>query len=353
MRNLSIYFFLIAYLFYFRISAQIDTDALFEDVPYESWGDEETFFKSKKVDFLQIPSSISDSVKFAIVVYKPDRPSRVLLTSHGWHMSVRPPNGEKNPYPNFLTVQVDMRGRKYSTGKQDCNGYELYDFYDAYRYVVNTYEALVQDPEQVYFAGGSGAGGNGLGLVGKFPDLFCSAVIRCGMSDYAAWYRQDTSGEFRDEMLPWIGATPEQNPEAYNSRSGIAMVENLITPLYISHGETDIRVPSSHSRNYVEKAKKMGKKVDYIELQGVGTRKHWGNIAPEQERLKAQQQEKGLREHPTPKLKAKGELLVPGFVVTKHFSVFMDSIDHIGLITYNLPKSEIAFSKGKGKVVWH
>ena len=31
--------------------------------------------------------------------------------------------------------------------------------------------------------------------------------------------------------------------EAYKSRSGITTVENILTPAYIIHGETDIRVP--------------------------------------------------------------------------------------------------------------
>lgn len=336
-------------------NSQKPTDALFEDVAFESIkkGSGDVFFKSKEVDFLQIESTISDSVKFAIVVYKPEKKSKILLTSHGWHMSVKPPSSDTdNPYPGFLTVQVDMRGRKYSTGQPDCNGYELYDFYDAYKYVLEEYKEYISDPDQVYFLGGSGGGGNGFGLVGKFPDLFCGAVILCGMSDYAAWYGQDTLGEFREEMLPWIGATPDENPEAYDSRSGITMVKNVLTPLYILHGETDVRVPVSQSRNYVQKAKKMGKEVDYIELEGVGTRAHWGNITTEQERIKVAQQNKGLEPHPAPKLKNKGELVVAGFIVTKYFSVFMDSIDSVGKIKYNLSKKSVKFLEGKGKVEW-
>jgi hypothetical protein len=58
-------------------------------------------------------------------------------------MSVKPPTeSSKNPNSNFLTIQVDMRGRKYSTGSPDCNGYELYDFYDAYRYIMKVVMAV-------------------------------------------------------------------------------------------------------------------------------------------------------------------------------------------------------------------
>ena len=332
--------------------AQNNVDELFEDGQFKESSE---FFRSDKVDFIQIPSTISDSVKFAIAVYKPSKPSPILLMSHGWHMTVKPPTPESaNLNSGFLTVQVDMRGRKYSTGKQDCNGYELYDFYDAYKYVVEHYKLYISDPEQVYYTGGSGGGANGYGLVGKFPDLFCSAMLSCGTTDYAEWYRQDSVlKEFRDEMDVWIGFTPEQNPEAYASRSGITTVANVLTPLYIAHGETDPRVPVTHSRNYVEKAQALGKQVTYLELPGVGTRDHWGNITPEQLEQRRALTRKALSPHPVPELPQKGTLVVGGYVVTKHFSVFLDSIDSVGEVTYDLQKHQAEITRGNGRIIWN
>ena len=328
-----------------------NVDAFFEDVQFKDQG--RTFFTSKTVDFIRIRSTVSDDVEFAIVIYKPEQPSPILLLSHGWHMSVMPPeNDTSNPYPDFLTVQVDMRGRQYSTGKPDCNGWELYDFYDTYLFLVEHYKQYISDPSQVYYMGGSGGGGNGFAIIGKFPDLFCSASIACGISDYALWFEQDTVGEFRDDMLPWIGCTPGQNAEAYRSRSGITTVQNILTPAYIVHGETDIRVPVNHSRNYVEKARKHRKNVHYLELMQVGTRDHWGRITPEQETQKKEIEKSALKYHPAPQLPPKGELVVAGYVVTKHFSVFMDSIDSVGKIKYNLKKRKISFIAGSGEVVW-
>lgn len=313
----------------------------------------EIYFSSEHVDFILIRSTITDSVLFAIKVFKPDKPSPILLTTHGWHGYISPPAPDsKNPYPGFLTVEVDMRGRKHSTGKADCNGLELYDVYDAYKYVIQNYSSLVLDNRQVYFAGGSGGGGNGYALTGKFPDLFCSAVISCGISDYADWYINDTIGEFRDEMLPWIGVTPEQNPEAYKSRSGISTVENILTPIFIIHGETDARVPVSHARNFYNKAVKLNKQVEYLELEKVGTRSHWGNITPEQEKQKSDFSLNGLERRNPPELPIKGQFVVAGYIVTNKFSVFMDSIDSVGRIKYNLKRKTIKFIKGEGKVVW-
>jgi dipeptidyl aminopeptidase/acylaminoacyl peptidase len=331
--------------------AQVRVDSLFEDIRFEADG--VAFFKSEKVDFLRIQSTVTEDVEFAAVIYKPAKPSPVLLLSHGWHQSVMPPAKDTpSPYPGFLAVQVDMRGREYSTGNPDCNGLELYDFYDTYLYLIEHYREYISDAGQVYYSGGSGGGGNGFAIIGKFPDLFCSAHISCGISDYAKWYENDATGEFRDEMIVWIGDTPGRNMEAYRSRSGITTVENVLTPAYIVHGETDVRVPVTHSREFVEAARKLKKQMEYLELENVGTRNHWGRITPEQEKQKEEFGKRALAPHPAPELPAKGKLIVAGYVVTKHFSVFMDSIDSVGKIKYNLKKRKASFVKGRGKIIW-
>ena len=336
--------------------AQCAIDELFEDHVAPSANTAGQFFTSPSVDFIQIPSTITDEVSFAIVVWKPTQPAPVLLLSHGWHQSVQVPRaGDQNPYPGFLTVQVDMRGRRYSTGTPDANGYELYDFYDAYRYVINQYADHISDATTAYYLGGSGGGGNGYGLVGKFPDLFTSAVVLAGMSDYAEWYRQDSiEGEFRDELLPWIGTTPEANPTAYASRSGITTVPNLLTPLYIIHGKTDVRVPSSHARNYVDQAQRYHKEVHYLELDSVGTRNHWGRITPRQAAQKQAWIHRGLHKHQQPPvLPEQGTLVVAGYVVTRHFSVFLNSIDDLGQVDYDVRVKKATLRGASGNIVWH
>ncbi|MBT4976787.1 MAG: hypothetical protein HOM86_05535, partial [Gemmatimonadetes bacterium] len=104
---------------------------LYEDSIREAKEAAAVFFRSERVDFLQISSSLHPEAKSAIVVHKPSRPSPMLLFTHGWHMSVqRPVEDTENPYPGFLSVQVDMRGRAFSAGQPDANGFELYDVYD-------------------------------------------------------------------------------------------------------------------------------------------------------------------------------------------------------------------------------
>ncbi|MBT4978026.1 MAG: prolyl oligopeptidase family serine peptidase, partial [Gemmatimonadetes bacterium] len=327
---------------------------LYEDSIREAKEAAAVFFRSERVDFLQISSSLHPEAKSAIVVHKPSRPSPILLFTHGWHMSVqRPAEDTGNPYPGFLSVQVDMRGRAFSAGQPDANGFELYDVYDALQFAREDYADLIVDPERVYFVGGSGGGGNALGLAGKFPDLFVSITANFGISDYADWYERDAVGEFRDELNPWVGCSPEQNRMAYASRGGITTVENLLSPVYMAHGELDPRVPVSQSRVYYEKALSLDKQVHYLELAGVGDRSHLGKITDKQSASFAAFCDRALVDHQAPPvLPQSGELVVAGYLVTKHFTVFLDSIDHVARIRYDLDLREVDFVDGAGVISW-
>ena len=126
---------------------------------------------------------------------------------------------------------------------------------------------------------------------------------------------------------------------AYAARSGITTVENLMVPLYIAHGETDIRVPSEHAVRYLEKAQELGKDslIEYYELKGVGTRSHLGNITPNQRTEMERRARANLMEHTMPPvLPRKGKLMVAGYLVTKEFSVVLDSVDKTAELEYDL-----------------
>lgn len=97
---------------------------------------------------------------------------------------------------------------------------------------------------------------------------------------------------------------------------------------------------------------KYQKPVRYLELENVGTRHHWERITPEQERQREEFSRQALSVHPAPRLPPSGELIVAGYVVTKHFSVFMDSIDGVGKVKYDLKAKKISFTEGSGEVIW-
>lgn len=295
---------------------------------------------SKYCNLIYYKSSINPELTLAMLVIKPKKPSYILATTHGWHMSI--PEFKSNTKPSeYLYIIVDMRGRKYSEGKPDCNGYELMDVIDACEYVKKHYSKYLINKEVIYFEGGSGGGGNAYEIANKFPDYFAHITALCGITDYALWYKNDKVGEFQDELKPWIGCTPEEDNESYASRSAIASISNLRTHLFMAHGETDIRVPCYHARNYFNKIKELGKTnlVNYFELPKTGGPDHWSYITKENEQRIIDKSEEGRKQNRIPvTLEKKGKLIIPGYLVTKYFDVFLKDIGKMATITYDIDK---------------
>lgn len=293
---------------------------------------------SRYCDFIYYPSTVTPGLMLAMRICKPERPSYILATTHGWHMTIPPFEEFDNAFSDYLYVEVDMRGRSYSQGKPDCNGWELYDVIDAVEYVKKHYADYIIDPDVIYFDAGSGGGGNAMALAGKFPDYFAHISALCGISDYALWYDGDSEvGEFRDELDIWVG--PRSNDEAYRSRSGLTFVRNLCSPMCIVHGETDIRVPSEHSRRFIAAAKAAGHgdNIRYWQIPGVGTQAHWGNATQEQLDYIDTFCEEGRRENRKPvSIPRRGIMTVGGYLFTKHFSVVLQSLDSVAQVEYDL-----------------
>ena len=294
--------------------------------------------------YLDYPSSVDPALRLFAEFRVPDRPRRLIVSMHGWHGCVKkahPDNVVPPPDPDWFDIQPEMRGRGDAAGKPDCNGWELQDVVDAVEFAKARFADRILDPDLVTLRGGSGGGGNVFALLGKFPDYFCRARSECGISDYALWHRNDADGEFRDELegAGWIGGSPDTNPEAYLSRGGLTTVSNLLTPLLIFHGETDIRVPSEHSRRYAAEARRLGKGslVTYHEFPGVGTRSHYGNMTPEQETYRRDAGRAFLVANPKPlSIPRTGRFVVAGYLKTKEFEVVLDSIDRVCALNYDL-----------------
>lgn len=322
---------------------------LYEDSKRE--GKKEVFTRfSPYCDLVRYESGVTPGVWVSMLIKKPVKKGYMLVGTHGWHMTLADYEARFEPYEGqeYLSVQVDMRGRAYSQGKQDCNALELWDVYDAVQYVKKHYADYLIDPEVVYFEAGSGGGGNAMALAGKFPDLFAAITALYGMSDYAMWYRGDEIGEFRDEFDVWVGVSPDEDQEAYDARSGLTLVGNLHAPMFVAHGETDERVPVAHSRKYVQAARDAGKGdlISYYEMQGVGTRAHTGNATQEQLDTLAGRSEENRKAHRTPVfLPRKGELTVGGYVCTRDFTLMLHDMGKVAKITYDLDARTVSFIK--------
>lgn len=280
----------------------------------------------------------------------PDEPRRMLVRMHGWHGTANAEHvdniyGRDFTPGGWFVIRPEMRGRGEATGAPDCNGWELQDVVDAVRFARERFADKIAEPELVALSGGSGGGGNVLGLVGKFPDFFCRAHCDCGISDYGLWHRNDAVGEFSDEMegAGWIGGNPETRGEAYASRGGLTTVENLLTPLLVFHGADDPRVPAEQARLYVEQAADSGKGdlVTYYEFDGVGHSLQQDALSLEQQELRKQVIDPFMAGAVEPvTVPRRGCFVVAGYLKTREFEVVLDSIDSVGVVVYDLEKME-------------
>lgn len=305
-------------------------------------------------NYREYPSSVDPQLRL-FARFECAAPSGVLLVNlHGWHGAVKRPHADDVPDPlakNHFVISPEMRGRGDATGQPDCNGWELQDVIDAVEFARRAYRERLASPEIVFLSGGSGGGGNALALVGKFPDYFTAARVYYGISDYALWHAFDRKGEFRDELegldgqdprgrRPWIGGSPETNPEAYRSRGGLTTVGNLLTPTLVFHGSDDLRVPVLHARLWVGAAHGAGRGalVTYHEQAGVGDHRHNGNETKEQLAFRNRTGDQFLRTPRTPPaVPDRGTFTIAGYLKTARFEVILDSIDYVGRVAYDLP----------------
>ena len=291
---------------------------------------------SKYCDFIYYKSSVTKDLTLAMRILKPEKPSYLLATTHGWHMSVFDFKNYDKPQTDCLLIEVDMRGRAFSDGKQDCNGLELFDVIDAVEYVIANYRDYLISTDVVFFEGGSGGGGNAYALAGKFPDYFAQITAMCGITDYGVWHDNDAIGEFKDELDVWIGN--RQNQTAYNSRSGIFLLENLSSPLLITHGAKDKRVPVYHADNYVKKAENLNKSylIKYLRFDNAGGQEHWENMTDTNLKLMEDTCKKErLNNFKPTQIPNVGEMVIGGYLITKKFEIFLDDIDKVARIKYD------------------
>jgi dipeptidyl aminopeptidase/acylaminoacyl peptidase len=114
---------------------------------------------------------------------------------------------------------------------------------------------------------------------------FKAAIGHAGITDWFAFYGQTD--------IPYLlqfgfGGTPWETAKVYDKYSAIRYVQNVKTPLLITHGEEDRRVPITQGEEYYRTLKKMGKPVEMLrfprEGHGIGESLHRIFLDQEQEK---------------------------------------------------------------------
>ncbi len=127
--------------------------------------------------------------------------------------------------------------------------------------VAHLAKAGIADPRRVCMVGASYGGYAAMRAAQRDGALYKCAVSYAGVSDLGAMIRHDSRFLHSGARKDWI---KEQAPDV-RAVSPIHFADQFSIPILISHGKEDRRVPVRQSREMVEKLRKAGKPVSYVE----------------------------------------------------------------------------------------
>jgi dipeptidyl aminopeptidase/acylaminoacyl peptidase len=157
------------------------------------------------------------------------------------------------------------------------------DFQDIMRGVDHVIALGVADPDRMGVMGGSYGGFMTFWTVTQ-TDRFKAAIGHAGISDWYSFYGQT---DIPNLLEFGFGGDPWETKRIYEKFSAIEFAGNVKTPLLITHGEQDRRVPISQAEQYYRTLKKMGKTVEFLryprEGHGIGEPRHRIHLDGEQE----------------------------------------------------------------------
>jgi dipeptidyl aminopeptidase/acylaminoacyl peptidase len=118
----------------------------------------------------------------------------------------------------------------------------------------------IADPEKLVVMGGSYGGFSTFWSITQ-TNRFKAAIGHAGISDWYSFYGQsDIPGlmEYGFGGFPWAAA------DTYRKYSPMTYVERVRTPLMITHGEEDRRVPIAQAEEYYRALKDRGVEVTFV-----------------------------------------------------------------------------------------
>jgi dipeptidyl aminopeptidase/acylaminoacyl peptidase len=140
------------------------------------------------------------------------------------------------------------------------------DFKDLMAGVDLAIEMGVADSERLAIMGGSYGGFMTFWGITQ-TDRFKAAIGHAAISDWFSFYGQTD--------IPYLlqfgfGGLPWKMKGTFERWSAIEFAENVVTPLLITHGEQDFRVPIAQAEQYYRTLKKMGKEVEFLRFPREG-----------------------------------------------------------------------------------
>ncbi|MHB8599571.1 MAG: S9 family peptidase [Ktedonobacteraceae bacterium] len=122
-------------------------------------------------------------------------------------------------------------------------------------------EQGIAKPDQVVVTGWSYGGYLTLLALGKRPELWAGGMAGVAIGDFAIIY-EDEAEMLRAYLRGLMGATPQEEPEAYAASSPITYTAQVKAPVLLIQGRNDTRCPPRSIEMYESKMQELGKPIE-------------------------------------------------------------------------------------------
>ncbi|HEX6306659.1 MAG TPA: S9 family peptidase [Longimicrobiales bacterium] len=187
----------------------------------------------------------------------------------------------------YAVLQTNPRGssgRTFEFSNANINDWGGKDFIDIMNGVDHVVAMGVADPERMAIMGGSYGGFMTFWAITQ-TNRFKAAIGHAGISDWYSFYGQT---DIPNLLEFGFGGMPTESKPTYERWSPVEYAANVTTPLLITHGEEDRRVPISQGEQYFRTLKKLGRTVEFLryprEGHGIGEPRHRLHLDREQEK---------------------------------------------------------------------
>jgi dipeptidyl aminopeptidase/acylaminoacyl peptidase len=163
----------------------------------------------------------------------------------------------------YVVLQGNPRGssgRTFAFSNANKNDWGGKDYVDLMRGVDHVVARGIADPDKMAIMGGSYGGFMTFWAITQTP-RFKAAIGHAGISDWYSFFGQTDI----PQLLEFgFGGVPNLSKATYEKWSPVEYATKVTTPLLITHGEQDLRVPIPQADQYYRVLKKLGKPVEFL-----------------------------------------------------------------------------------------
>jgi len=169
----------------------------------------------------------------------------------------------------YAVLQGNPRGssgRTFEFSNANVMDWGGKDYQDIMAGVDHVIQLGVADPDRMAVMGGSYGGFMTFWTVTQ-TNRFKAAIGHAGISDWYSFYGQTDI----PHLLGFgFGGDPWETKQVYEKYSPIEFAADATTPLLITHGDEDRRVPISQAEQYYRTLKRLGKTVEFLRFPREG-----------------------------------------------------------------------------------